>query len=123
MVSSVRRNFSQEITMNENEYIAGIARQQLDKGLPVVLVSIMSLQGSTPRHSGTKMLAAADGKSYGTIGGSLIEAAAVAESKKVIDGGQSKIIECAVAGRRLYAGYAGACQDAYRGFYRDVEAA
>jgi xanthine dehydrogenase accessory factor len=99
MVSSLRRNFSQQITMNENEYIAGIARQQLDKGLAVVLVSIMSLQGSTPRHSGTKMLAAADGKSYGTIGGSLIEATAVAESRKVINAGQSKIIEFDLTGK------------------------
>ena len=40
---------------------------------PVVLVSILSLQGSTPRHNGAKMLVGADGKGYGTIGGSLYE--------------------------------------------------
>ena len=70
--------------MNENEYLAGTINRQLEAGLPVVLVSIINLEGSTPRHRGTKMVVTADGKSYGTIGGSLIEAEAIRESKDVL---------------------------------------
>jgi xanthine dehydrogenase accessory factor len=85
--------------MNENEYIAGITRQQLEQGLPMVLVSIMSLQGSTPRHHGARMVVGADGKSYGTVGGSLIEATAVAESRKVFAAAHSKTIEFELSGK------------------------
>jgi len=85
--------------MNENEYIAGIAHQQLDKGLPIVLVSILNLQGSTPRHNGAKMLVGQDGKSYGTIGGSLIEATAISESRKVFTAAQSRTMEFELTGK------------------------
>ena len=85
--------------MNENEFIARIARQQLEQGSPVVLVSIMSLQGSTPRHNGAKMVVGADGKSCGTIGGSLIEATAIAESQKVLAAARSKTIEFELSGK------------------------
>jgi xanthine dehydrogenase accessory factor len=76
--------------MNENEYLAQIICEQLEQGTPLVLVSLVSLQGSTPRHSGTKMVVGADGKSYGTIGGSLLEATAIQESGSVLDDAQSK---------------------------------
>jgi xanthine dehydrogenase accessory factor len=85
--------------MNEHEYLAGIIREQLEAGSPLVLVSIMSLQGSTPRHSGTKMAVGADGKGYGTIGGSLIEAAAIRESKKVLSYGKSKVLSFDLTGK------------------------
>ena len=70
--------------MNENEYLAKTINEQLNKGSPVVLISIMNLQGSTPRHEGTQMAVGADNKTYGTIGGSLIEAAAIQESNKLL---------------------------------------
>jgi xanthine dehydrogenase accessory factor len=85
--------------MNENEYLAGTINQQLEAGLPVVLVSIMSLEGSTPRHRGTKMVVAADGKSYGTIGGSLIEAAAIRESRDVLAAAKSRILSYELTGK------------------------
>jgi xanthine dehydrogenase accessory factor len=85
--------------MNENEYLAGIVREQLEAGSPLVLVSIMSMQGSTPRHGGTKMVVGADGKGYGTIGGSLIEAAAIRDSKKVLLTGKSRIISYELTGK------------------------
>lgn len=85
--------------MNENEYIAGMVYQQLDKGLPIVLVSILELKGSTPRHNGTKMLVGQDGKSYGTIGGSLIEATAISESRKLFATAQSRTMEFELTGK------------------------
>jgi len=85
--------------MNENEYLAGTIREQLEAGSPLVLVSIMSMQGSTPRHSGTKMVVGADGKGYGTIGGSLLEAAVIRESQNVLSTGQSKTLSYDLTGK------------------------
>jgi xanthine dehydrogenase accessory factor len=85
--------------MNENEYLAKTIHEKLEAGSPLILISIMSLEGSTPRHDGTKMLVGADGKSYGTIGGSLIEAAAIQEAKKVLSSGQSKILSYELTGK------------------------
>jgi xanthine dehydrogenase accessory factor len=79
--------------MNENEVLATNLRDQLIKGLPVVMVSIISLQGSTPRHKGTKMLVGINGLTWGTIGGSLIEATAIHESKAVLKAASSRLLE------------------------------
>jgi xanthine dehydrogenase accessory factor len=85
--------------MYENEYLAKTAVEQLEAGSPLVLVSIINLQGSTPRHGGTKMVVAAGGKSYGTIGGSLIEAAAIQESQKVLSDAKSKVLSYELSGK------------------------
>ncbi len=78
--------------MNEHEYLASKINEQLRAGSPIVLVSIVSMQGSTPRHSGVKMAVGANGQPYGTIGGSLIEATVIQEAKNVLAYGKSKII-------------------------------
>jgi xanthine dehydrogenase accessory factor len=85
--------------MNENEYLARTLKEQLNAGSPLVLVSIMSRQGSTPRHGGTKMVVGADGQGYGTIGGSLLEAAAIRESRYVLSSGKSKILSYELTGQ------------------------
>jgi xanthine dehydrogenase accessory factor len=85
--------------MNENEYLARTIGEQLEAGQPLVLVAIISLQGSTPRHSGAKMAVGADGRSYGTIGGSLIEAAAVREARDVLASGTSRIMAYELTGK------------------------
>jgi xanthine dehydrogenase accessory factor len=81
-----------EALMNEYEYLAGVVYEQLENNSPVVLVSVVSLQGSTPRHNGAKMAVGDGGKNYGTIGGSLLEAAAISESRKVLSLGKSKFM-------------------------------
>jgi xanthine dehydrogenase accessory factor len=85
--------------MNENEYLAKTINEQLNIGSPIVLISIMNLQGSTPRHEGTKMAVGVDNKTYGTIGGSLIEAAAIQESKKVFKDRKSKVFSFKLIGK------------------------
>jgi len=85
--------------MNENEFLAKTVSEQLEAGLPVVLISVMSMEGSAPRHSGTKMVVSANGKSYGTIGGSLIEANAIKESKEIMPSGKSKILYHELTGK------------------------
>ncbi len=78
--------------MNENEMLAKTTCTQLQSGLPVVLISIISFQGSTPRHSGSKMLVGSDGQTYGTIGGGLTEAVAINRAKKALASPQSGIM-------------------------------
>jgi xanthine dehydrogenase accessory factor len=88
-----------DIYMNENELLAKTTNRYLSAGLPVTLVSIMSLEGSTPRHDGTKMVIGADGKAYGTIGGSLIEAAAIEQAKKALAAKKSRIMMFELSGK------------------------
>ncbi len=85
--------------MNEYEYLVRIIHEQLEASSPLVLISIISLQGSTPRHTGTKMVIGADGKPYGTIGGSLIEAAAIKEAKTVLSNHKSRMFYYELTGK------------------------
>jgi xanthine dehydrogenase accessory factor len=84
--------------MNDNKYLSGVIREQLEAGSHVVLVSIISMEGSAPRGSGTKMVVGVDGKSYGTVGGSLLEASAIAESQNVLTSRKSRVIDFDLAG-------------------------
>lgn len=85
--------------MNETEFLIQKICEQLEKGLPLVLISLISQQGSTPRHGITKMVISADGKSYGTIGGSLLEATAIRESSDLLSAAGSKILSFELNGK------------------------
>lgn len=85
--------------MNSNEYIAKTIIDLLKSGSSLVLASIVGQQGSSPRHNGTKMVIGADGKTYGTIGGGLIEAATIKESRQVLEVGQFKFMEFSLMGK------------------------
>jgi xanthine dehydrogenase accessory factor len=85
--------------VDENGILAKVINAQLRAGAPLVLVSLISLQGSTPRHDGTKMVVGVDGKTYGTIGGSLIEAAAIKEAKNIISSQKSQIFSYELSGK------------------------
>ena len=84
--------------MNDYKYLIKIITNQFEAGLPVVLVSIISMEGSAPRESGTKMVVGADGRSYGTIGGSLIEAAAITNACKILGGRHSILMDFDLTG-------------------------
>lgn len=79
--------------MNENEHLSTIICELLDRGSPLVLASIVSQRGSTPRQSGTKMVISTNEKSYGTIGGSLLEASAIQQARAVLASRQSKFMD------------------------------
>jgi xanthine dehydrogenase accessory factor len=85
--------------MNEHEYLVKVIYEQLGAGSPVVLISVMDLQGSSPRREGTKMVVGSNGRVYGTIGGSLIEAAAINESKTVFIDRKSKVFPFTLNGK------------------------
>ena len=85
--------------MNVNEVIAVALHHELSQGLPVVLVSLVNLQGSTPRHEGARMLVGSCRQTWGTIGGSLIEATAIREAKSVLVDAQSRMLDFELNGK------------------------
>ena len=55
--------------------------QELEKGRPLVLCTIVNKKGSAPRKTGTKMLITEDGDIIGTIGGGILEKKIIEEAK------------------------------------------
>jgi xanthine dehydrogenase accessory factor len=88
--------------MNDNKSLVETVCDKLAAGAPVVLVSILSVQGSSPRHGGTKMVVDGQGQSYGTIGGSLLEATAIGEAAAALAARQSRIIRFDLAGEDAF---------------------
>jgi xanthine dehydrogenase accessory factor len=84
--------------MNDNRYLSDLLLKLLNDGSPVVIASIISMEGSLPRESGARMIIASGGKSYGTIGGSLMEAKAIADSAAVLAEGKSRLLEFDLTG-------------------------
>ncbi|MDR2549052.1 MAG: XdhC family protein [Desulfobulbus sp.] len=61
----------------------------LGDGEDLVLVTIASQSGSTPRLAGAKMIVLRDGRISGTVGGGLVEATAIREAAACFAGGRS----------------------------------
>lgn len=55
---------------------------------PAALVSVIDVQGSTPRSVGTKMIVQNDGTVHGSIGGSAVEALVIKEAQECIASGR-----------------------------------
>ncbi|MDD5704206.1 MAG: XdhC family protein, partial [Dehalococcoidales bacterium] len=70
--------------VNEQEYLAKIICEYIEQNRPCVMVSIISQSGSAPRHEGSKMVVDGEGRIYGTIGGSLLEATAIKKARSAI---------------------------------------
>ncbi|MEJ2740894.1 MAG: XdhC family protein, partial [Dehalococcoidia bacterium] len=63
-----------------------------------MLASIVSMEGSTPRESGTKMVIGADGTPYGTVGGGMLEATVITESAGLRSEQESRFIDFDLTG-------------------------
>ena len=66
-----------------------LARQE---GNPVALAVIVKARGSVPRHTGTKMLFYADGRTSGTIGGGELEARVMQQALASLKDNKSRYI-------------------------------
>lgn len=84
--------------MDYHSYISGSICGKLERGIPVVLASIVSMEGSTPRGTGSKMVVAGDGTTFGTVGGGLMEATTIAEAGRILETGKSKFLEIDMSG-------------------------
>jgi xanthine dehydrogenase accessory factor len=56
----------------------------------VALATVIQVQGSVPRHPGSKMMVRADGSIVGTVGGGRMEALVVQEAQAAIADGQAR---------------------------------
>ena len=61
-----------------------------NSGQSAVLCIVTNTRGSTPRHSGSKMIVFPDGNIYGTVGGGEIEALCIKEAIKLLNEGSTK---------------------------------
>jgi len=66
--------------------------QALDAGAPLVVATVASTRGSTPRKAGARMAVRADGSFCGTIGGGCGEAEVWAEAMETLKDGQPRIV-------------------------------
>lgn len=60
-------------------------------GEPVALATVVSVQGSVPRHEGSKMLVRADGSISGTVGGGAMESLVIKEALAALADGQTRM--------------------------------
>jgi xanthine dehydrogenase accessory factor len=58
-------------------------------GQAVALATVISTQGSMPRHAGSKMLIYPDGRIVGTVGGGAMEAQVIAAAQEAIKTGDT----------------------------------
>lgn len=64
-----------------------------ESGKAAVLVTVISVKGSTPRTTGAKMLVYADGSISGTIGGGIREADIISEARNLLSVGGNRLME------------------------------
>lgn len=60
-------------------------------GVAVALATVVSTQGSMPRHAGSKMLIYSDGRTVGTVGGGAMESLVIEAAKGIIAGGDAQL--------------------------------
>ena len=65
--------------------------QILKQGQPVVMATVLSHQGSTPRGAGSRMLVLASGEIIGTIGGGKVEAEVIQTASQLFDSKTTQI--------------------------------
>jgi xanthine dehydrogenase accessory factor len=63
-------------------------QEELNKGAPCVVVTVISTQGSTPRKKGAKMLIRADGTTAGTVGGGKFESLVLEAAEESLTTGE-----------------------------------
>jgi xanthine dehydrogenase accessory factor len=68
------------------------ALRALDAGRPVAIACVVGAHGSTPRHVGARMVVAADGEQWGTVGGGRIEQLVVAAAREVAAGAAPRVV-------------------------------
>ena len=73
----------------------------LTRKVPAALATVVERAGSAPRGVGAKMLVKADGSSAGTIGGGVVEAHVLQETRRVIEAGQASMLRFELAAKDL----------------------
>jgi xanthine dehydrogenase accessory factor len=74
--------------MNEEKNLIKMLAEAIDSGRGAAFVTVISVDGSTPREAGAKMLVYADGSIEGTVGGGAIEALAIKRALECLRKGE-----------------------------------
>src|SRR5262249_46925227 len=107
--------------MSENRavYEALIAAQ--DKGEAAALATVVGVQGSVPRHEGSKMLVRKDGTIVGTVGGGAMESRVVNEALAAMQDGKTRMESYIL--NDIKAGDAGVCGGTVQVFIEPIGSA
>jgi xanthine dehydrogenase accessory factor len=76
--------------MSEDRAVFEAILQAETQGEPVALAVVIGVQGSVPRHAGSKMLVRADGSIVGTVGGGAMESLVIKEAQAALHDGQAR---------------------------------
>jgi len=87
-------------------------------GEAAALATVVSVQGSVPRHAGSKMLVRADGSILGTVGGGAMEARVVGEALAAMRDGETRMPSYTL--NDIAAGDAGVCGGTVQVFIEPV---
>jgi xanthine dehydrogenase accessory factor len=68
-----------------NDDLLDVIHELRTAGVPFVVATVIDTQGSTPRKVGAKMVVAADGRTFGTVGGGAVESKIIERSRALID--------------------------------------
>ncbi len=71
--------------------------QAIENRQPAVLATVVEAKGASPARAGAQIVLLADGKTAGTAGGGKLEAAILADAKKVLDGHQAGLFHYKLA--------------------------
>lgn len=77
--------------MNEDRAVYEAVLTAKEQGERVALATVISVVGSVPRHTGSKMLVRQDGSIVGTVGGGAMESLVVKEALAAINDGQTRM--------------------------------
>ncbi len=93
--------------MSEDRTVFAALVEAQEKGEVVTLATVVSVQGSVPRHEGSKMLVRGDGSLVGTIGGGAMEARVIKEALEAMRDGKTRMPSYTL--NDIAAGDAGIC--------------
>jgi len=77
-----------------DEYLAW---RQLIPKVEIAIATVTETWGSSPRPLGSKMIVSSDGKMAGSVSNGCIEGAVFEEAQKVLESGQSRLVDYGVA--------------------------
>ena len=77
--------------MSEDRAVYEALLEAKKQGEQVALATVVSVQGSVPRHAGSKMLVRVNGSTVGTVGGGAMESLVVKEAIAAINDGQTRM--------------------------------
>lgn len=78
-------------------WVEALARLNAE-GRPAALLTVLKVNGSTPREAGAKLLVTQDGWAWGSIGGGPLEHAAIEDAKAALEEGACRVVGYGLCG-------------------------